>query len=63
MTGKLRSLMYKIKGPPKAEKLEPKEEEEKAPSKFSFHINTFMMQALKFYSQQECIFSKNFIRD
>lgn len=55
--------MYKIKGPPKAEKLEPKEEEEKAPSKFSFHINTFMMQALKFYSQQECIFSKNFIRD
>lgn len=31
--------MYKIKGPPKAEKLEPKEEEEKAPSKFSFHIN------------------------
>ncbi|XP_010015146.1 PREDICTED: ryanodine receptor 3-like, partial [Nestor notabilis] len=30
-TGKLRSLMYKIKGPPKAEKVEPKEEEEKYP--------------------------------
>lgn len=49
--------MYKIKGPPKAEKVEPKEEEEKYPSKFSFNINTSMMQVLKMYSVNKSVFS------
>lgn len=46
LTGKLRSLIYKIKGPPKAEKVEPREEEEKSPSKFSFYVHTSVMQVL-----------------
>lgn len=32
-TGKLRALMYKIKGPPKPETEQPTEEEERSPSK------------------------------
>lgn len=32
-TGKLRALVYKIKGPPKPEKEKPTEEEERRPSK------------------------------
>lgn len=53
--------MYKIKGPPKAEKLEPKEEEEKAPSKFSFHINSFIMQVLKFYTVNKNVCSNKIL--
>lgn len=49
--------MYKIKGPPKAEKVELKEEEEKSPSKFSFHINTSVMQVLKVYAVNKSAFS------
>lgn len=51
--------MYKIKGPPKAEKVEPKEEEEKSPSKFSFHINTSVMSRVYFLTQlpsRNCLF-------
>ena len=33
-TGKLRALVYKIKGPPKPEKKQPIEEEERYPSKW-----------------------------
>lgn len=49
--------MYKIKGPPKAEKVEPKEEEEKSPSKFSFHINTSVMEVLMVYADNKSVFA------
>jgi len=53
--------MYKIKGPPKAEKVEPKEEEEKSPSKFSVHINTSMMHVLKVYTVNTSVFSNKIL--
>lgn len=49
--------MYKIKGPPKAEKVEPKEEEEKSPSKFSVYINTSAMQDFRMYNVYESVLS------
>lgn len=49
--------MYKIKGPPKAEKVQPKEEEEKSPSKFSVYTNTSIMQVLRVYNVYKSVLS------
>ncbi|CAI5764049.1 ryanodine receptor 3 [Podarcis lilfordi] len=43
-TGKLRSLVYKIKGPPKTEKREPTEEEEKYPTTLKELISQTMVR-------------------
>ncbi|RMC00432.1 hypothetical protein DUI87_23041 [Hirundo rustica rustica] len=58
LTGKLRSLMYKIKGPPKAEKLEPKEEEEKAPTTLKELISQTMVR----WSQEDQIQDPELVR-
>nr|XP_041572609.1 ryanodine receptor 3 isoform X8 [Taeniopygia guttata] len=58
LTGKLRSLMYKIKGPPKAEKLEPREEEEKAPTTLKELISQTMVR----WSQEDQIQDPELVR-
>uniref|UniRef100_A0A8C3RI39 Ryanodine receptor 3 n=1 Tax=Cyanoderma ruficeps TaxID=181631 RepID=A0A8C3RI39_9PASS len=58
LAGKLRSLMYKIKGPPKAEKLEPKEEEEKAPTTLKELISQTMVR----WSQEDQIQDPELVR-
>uniref|UniRef100_A0A8C3CUD7 Ryanodine receptor 3 n=1 Tax=Cairina moschata TaxID=8855 RepID=A0A8C3CUD7_CAIMO len=60
LTGKLRSLIYKIKGPPKAEKVEPREEEEKSPSKFSFY--ELISQTMVRWSQEDQIQDPELVR-
>ncbi|XP_064920312.1 ryanodine receptor 3 isoform X6 [Columba livia] len=58
LTGKLRSLMYKIKGPPKAEKVEPKEEEEKSPTTLKELISQTMVR----WSQEDHIQDPELVR-
>ncbi|NXF64058.1 RYR3 protein, partial [Ciccaba nigrolineata] len=58
LTGKLRSLMYKIKGPPKAEKAEPKEEEEKSPTTLKELISQTMVR----WSQEDQIQDPELVR-
>ncbi|XP_072786245.1 ryanodine receptor 3 isoform X14 [Taeniopygia guttata] len=58
LTGKLHSLMYKIKGPPKAEKLEPREEEEKAPTTLKELISQTMVR----WSQEDQIQDPELVR-
>ncbi|XP_054256673.1 ryanodine receptor 3 [Indicator indicator] len=58
LTGKLRSLMYKIKGPPKAEKVEPKEEEEKSPTTLKELISQTMVR----WSQEDEIQDPELVR-
>ncbi|KAM9380915.1 ryanodine receptor 3 [Phaethornis superciliosus] len=58
LTGKLRSLMYKIKGPPKAEKVEPKDEEEKAPTTLKEVISQTMVR----WSQEDQIQDPELVR-
>ncbi|XP_064003828.1 ryanodine receptor 3 [Pogoniulus pusillus] len=58
LTGKLRSLMYKIKGPPKAEKVEPKEEEEQSPTTLKELISQTMVR----WSQEDQIQDPELVR-
>ncbi|KAJ7424709.1 hypothetical protein BTVI_05383 [Pitangus sulphuratus] len=58
LTGKLRSLMYKIKGPPKAEKVEPEEEEEKSPTTLKELISQTMVR----WSQEDQIQDPELVR-
>ncbi|KAJ7417044.1 hypothetical protein WISP_66534 [Willisornis vidua] len=58
LAGKLRSLMYKIKGPPKAEKVEPKEEEEKSPTTLKELISQTMVR----WSQEDQIQDPELVR-
>ncbi|PKU46315.1 ryanodine receptor 3 [Limosa lapponica baueri] len=58
LTGKLRSLMYKIKGPPKAEKVEPKEEEEKSPTT----LKELISQTMVCWSQEDQIQDPELVR-
>ncbi|GAB0190548.1 ryanodine receptor 3 [Grus japonensis] len=58
LTGKLCSLMYKIKGPPKAEKVEPKEEEEKSPTTLKELISQTMVR----WSQEDQIQDPELVR-
>uniref|UniRef100_A0A8B9ER95 Ryanodine receptor 3 n=1 Tax=Anser cygnoides TaxID=8845 RepID=A0A8B9ER95_ANSCY len=62
LTGKLRSLIYKIKGPPKAEKVEPREEEEKSPSKFSSTLKELISQTMVRWSQEDQIQDPELVR-
>uniref|UniRef100_A0A8C3CQQ7 Ryanodine receptor 3 n=1 Tax=Cairina moschata TaxID=8855 RepID=A0A8C3CQQ7_CAIMO len=58
LTGKLRSLIYKIKGPPKAEKVEPREEEEKSPTTLKELISQTMVR----WSQEDQIQDPELVR-
>uniref|UniRef100_A0A8C4VEF0 Ryanodine receptor 3 n=1 Tax=Falco tinnunculus TaxID=100819 RepID=A0A8C4VEF0_FALTI len=58
LTGKLRSLMYKIKGPPKTAKVEPKEEEEKSPTTLKELISQTMVR----WSQEDQIQDPELVR-
>ncbi|KAM6311510.1 ryanodine receptor 3 [Aegotheles albertisi] len=57
-TGKLRSLVYKIKGPPKAEKIEPKDKEEKSPTTLKELISQTMVR----WSQEDQIQDPELVR-
>ncbi|XP_048805476.1 ryanodine receptor 3 isoform X1 [Lagopus muta] len=58
LTGKLRSLIYKIKGPPKPEKIEPREEEEKSPTTLKELISQTMVR----WSQEDQIQDPELVR-
>uniref|UniRef100_A0A8D0HWE0 Ryanodine receptor 3 n=1 Tax=Sphenodon punctatus TaxID=8508 RepID=A0A8D0HWE0_SPHPU len=56
--GKLRSLIYKIKGPPKAEKEEPAEEEEKSPTT----LKQLISQTMVYWAQEDQIQDPELVR-
>ncbi|OXB83885.1 UNVERIFIED_CONTAM: hypothetical protein H355_009369 [Colinus virginianus] len=58
LTGKLRSLIYKIKGPPKPEKVEPREEEDKSPTTLKELISQTMVR----WSQEDQIQDPELVR-